>query len=117
MCPDVEENFMLKKPSICKGNIVKLFTAVVIILKRHEQRHYKKLFFSMDSRVQSPTGTICLKRHLKKKMAVQTPRSGMFRLYETKPLQNAFKRISHYIYLFKLYSISIILLLKNNQHL
>ena len=34
-----------------------------------------------------------------------------------KPLQNVFKRIYHYIYLFKLCSISIILLLKNNQHL
>ena len=34
--------------------------------------------------------------------------------YENKPLQNAFKRIEHYIYLFKLYSISTILLLKNN---
>ena len=38
----------------------------------------------------------------------------MVRLYENKPLQNAFKRIQHYIYLLKLYSISIILLLKNN---
>ena len=34
--------------------------------------------------------------------------------YENKPLQNAFKHNQHYIYLFKLYSISIILLLKNN---
>ena len=38
----------------------------------------------------------------------------MGRLDEKKPLKNVFKRISHYIYLFKLYSISIILLLKNN---
>ena len=36
------------------------------------------------------------------------------RLYENKPLHNAFKCIWHYIYLFKLYSTSIILLLKNN---
>ena len=36
------------------------------------------------------------------------------RLFGNKPLQNAFKRIQHYIYLCKLYSISIILLLKNN---
>ena len=36
------------------------------------------------------------------------------RLYENKPLQNAFTRIQYYIYLFKLYRISIILLLKNN---
>ena len=42
-------NFMLKKPCICKGNIVKSFTTVAMILKRHEQRHYKKLFFNMDS--------------------------------------------------------------------
>ena len=34
--------------------------------------------------------------------------------YEIKPLQNAFKQIQHYIYFFKLYSISIIFLLKNN---
>ena len=36
------------------------------------------------------------------------------RLYENKLLQNAFKCIWHYIYLFKLYSTSIILLPKNN---
>ena len=36
----------------------------------------------------------------------------MARLYENKPLQNAFKRIQHYIYLCKFYSILIILLLK-----
>ena len=36
------------------------------------------------------------------------------RLYENKSLQNVFKRIQDYIYLFKLYSIRIILLLKNN---
>ena len=36
------------------------------------------------------------------------------RLDKNKPLQNAFKRIKHYTYLFKLYSISIILLLENN---
>ena len=36
----------------------------------------------------------------------------MSRLDENKPLQNAFKRIYHY--LFKLYSTSIILLLKNS---
>ena len=41
---------MLKKPCICKGNIVQLFTTVAMVLKIHEQRHYKKLFFSMDSR-------------------------------------------------------------------
>ena len=35
-------------------------------------------------------------------------------IYGNKPLRNAFKRIKHYIYLFKLYSISIIILLKNN---
>ena len=38
----------------------------------------------------------------------------MVRLDERKPLQNAFKRIYHCIYLFKLYSISIIIFLKNN---
>ena len=37
----------------------------------------------------------------------------MVRLYQNKPLQNLFKHILHYIYLFKLYSILIILLLKN----
>ena len=36
-------------------------------------------------------------------------------LYENKPFQNAFKRIQHYIYLFKLYGILIILLLENNS--
>ena len=35
-------------------------------------------------------------------------------LHENKPLQNSFKRIQHCIQLFKLYSISIILFLKNN---
>ena len=35
-------------------------------------------------------------------------------VYEIKPLQNPFKRIQHCIYLFKLYGMSIILLLKNN---
>ena len=35
-------------------------------------------------------------------------------IYGNKPLQNPFKLIKHYIYLFKLYSISIILRLKNN---
>ena len=39
---------------------------------------------------------------------------AMVRLYENKPLQNTFKCIQHYIYLFKLYRISIIVLLKNN---
>ena len=34
--------------------------------------------------------------------------------YEIKPLQNVFKQIRHYIYFFKLYSVSIIFLLKNN---
>ena len=38
----------------------------------------------------------------------------MSRLDGNKSLKNAFKRIYHYIYLFKLYSIAIILLLKNN---
>ena len=43
---------------------------------------------------------------------------AMLRLYEKKPLQNVFKRIKHYMYLFKLYNISIILLLKKlNQPL
>ena len=37
---------------------------------------------------------------------------AMVRPYENEPLQNAFKRIEHYIYLLKLYSITIILLLK-----
>ena len=35
-------------------------------------------------------------------------------LYESKPLQNAFESTQYYIYLFKLYSTSIILVLKNN---
>ena len=39
---------------------------------------------------------------------------AMVRLYENKPLQNTFKCIQHYIYLFKLHRISIIVLLKNN---
>ena len=38
----------------------------------------------------------------------------MSRLDEKKPHENAFKRIKHYIYLFKSYKISIILLLKND---
>ena len=38
---------------------------------------------------------------------------AIVRLYENKPFQNAFKLIQHYIYLFKLYSISIILFLRN----
>ena len=36
------------------------------------------------------------------------------RLYENRPLQNAFKLIQHCIYLLKLYNLLIILLLKNN---
>ena len=39
---------------------------------------------------------------------------AMDRLYEGKLLQSVFKRIQHYIYLFKLYSILVILLLKIN---
>ena len=38
----------------------------------------------------------------------------MVKLNGNKPLQNAFTRIQHWIYLFKLYSILIILFLKNN---
>ena len=45
MYTDAEENFMLKEPFICKGNIVWFFTAVVMILKGHEQSFCKKLFF------------------------------------------------------------------------
>ena len=41
-------------------------------------------------------------------------RPKMNKLDEKKPLQNAFKRIQHCNYVFKLYSISIILFLKNN---
>ena len=41
---------MLKKlHHLQEGNIVQSFTTVVMILMIHEQRHYKKLFFSMDS--------------------------------------------------------------------
>ena len=75
MYKNVEKDFMLKKPFICKGNIVYSFTTVVMILKRHEQRYYKRLFFKYwFGRVQSPTWTIFHERYLKKKMTVQTLR-------------------------------------------
>ena len=46
MSTDVEENFMLKKPFICKGNII--IYKCCYDLKRHVQGHCKKLFFSME---------------------------------------------------------------------
>ena len=49
-----------------------------MMLKGHKQKgiYYKRLFFKHGfCRVQSPTCTICHALHIKKKLAVQTPRS------------------------------------------
>ena len=47
-----------------------------MILKEHEQRYIlqKPIFLAWLPRVQSPICTICREHHLKKKIAVQTPR-------------------------------------------
>ena len=72
------------------------------------------LMLPLISRI-GPDCTICKRSSISILFYQAMQAIAMVILYENKLLQYDFKQIQHYIYLFKLYSISIFLLLENNS--